>query len=240
MKHFFIAGAFTFFSLCVWAQPASKAMPLYKKAQQLEQKGLFADAIGAYKKSIAIDKKFDSSHLALAALFLRISKNDSAIAVLKKAVKAKPDFAGAYAMLGLIYRDYTKNSTEAIVHYSNAVKYDSANKQSFYSLAWCSNDLKQYSNGINYAIKALDIDNSYKPAYNELAHAIRNLGIFKEGIEIFRQRINISVNELPLYYSGLCYIQLKDKAGAQKIYEELLAIKSKSAESLKPKIDAMQ
>ncbi len=240
MKQFFVATVFTFFTLCVLAQPVSKAMPLYKKAQQLEQKGLFVDAIVAYKKSIAADKKFDSSHLALAALFLRISKNDSAVAVLKKAVKARPNFAAAHASLGLIYRDYTKNSTEAIVHYSNAVKYDSTNKLSFYSLAWCSNDLKQYSNGINYALKALDIDNSYRPAYNELAHAIRNLGLFKEGIEIFRKRINISVNEQPLYYSGLCYIQLNDKAGAQKIYEELLAINSKSAEVLKKKIDALQ
>ncbi len=240
MKCFLVTAALAIFALNVSAQPFSKAMPLYKKAQQFEQKGLFTEAIGAYKKSITADKKFDSSHLALATLFLRISKNDSAVAVLKKAVKTRPNFAGAHATLGLIYRDYTKNSAEAILHYSNAVKYDSTNKLNFYSLAWCSNDLKQYNNGINYALKALDIDNSYRPAYNELAHAIRNLGMFKEGIEIFRKRINISVNEQPLYYSGLCYIQLNDKAGAQKIYEELLAINSKSAEALKPKIDAMQ
>ncbi len=240
MKIFLLVAVCLFSTLNIKAQPTSKAVQYFKKAQQLEQKGLILEAVAAYKKSIAANNNYDSSHLALATLFLKFSKNDSAITILKKAVKKRPNFANAHAMLGLINRDYTKNSLEAITHYTNAVKYDSANKINYYSLAWCSNDLKQYNNGINYALKALDIDNNYRPAYSELAHAIRNLGMYKEGIEIFRKRINVSVNEQPLYYSGLCYLEIKDNAGAQKMYEELLAIGSKFADTLKKKIDQAQ
>jgi tetratricopeptide (TPR) repeat protein len=222
------------------AQPFSKAAPLYRKAQQLLQQGMFLEAVTVLKKSIAADKKFDSSHIALAELYLRISQNDSAVKVLNAALKNKPAFTKAHELMGKVYRDYIKNSTTAITHYTNAAKYDSTNKETWYSLAWCSNDLKKYSDAVKYAIKALDIDNSYKPAYNEMGHAFRNMGTFKEALEVFRQRLNISVNEQPLYYSGLCYIELKDKEGAQKIYDELVKIQSKAADILKKRIDTMQ
>jgi protein O-GlcNAc transferase len=241
MKKFFVIAFLScFFSAAAQNQPVSKAVVFYKKAKQLEQQGMFLEAIAAYKRGILADKKYDSAHLALASLFLRISQNDSAIAVLKNAIKNKPGFTGAHEMLGLINRDYTRNSAEAIKHYLNAVKYDSSNKVNYYSLAWCSNDLKKYQDAVMYADKALNIDNNYKPAYNEMAHAYRNLKAYSEGIAHFKRRLEISVNEQPLYYSALCYLELKDKEGAQKMYEELLKLNPKSAEALKKKIDAVQ
>lgn len=240
MRKIFTILFFCLSAALLQAQPVSKAVPFYKKAQQQLEKGMFLEAVSTYKKAIAADKKFDSAHLALAELYLRISQNDSAVKVLTAALKNKPAFVKAHELMGKIYRDYIKNSTTAMVHYTNAARYDSANKETWYSLAWCSNDLKKYEDAVNYAIKALDVDNSYRPAYNEMGHAFRKLGNYKEALEIFRQRINISVQEQPLYYSGLCYIELKDKEGAQKIYDELVNIKSKAAEVLKKQIDAMQ
>jgi len=240
MKYFFAFTVCIIAAAGLLAQPVSKAVPFYKKAQKLQEQGFYYEAIASYKKAIALDKKYDSAHLSLAGLYLRISKTDSAVMVLKTAVKSKPAFVAAHEMLGLIYRDYTRNAAEAVIHYSNAVKYDSSNKVDFYSLAWCSNDLKKYQDAVKYAEKALDIDNNYRPAYNELAHAFRNLKTYPEAIAIFKKRLDISVNEQPLYYSGLCYIEMNDKAGATKMYEELVKINSKSADPLKKKIDAMQ
>jgi tetratricopeptide (TPR) repeat protein len=240
MKNFLILLFFCLTGSLLQAQPLSKAVPLYKKAQQLYQQGNFLEAVKAYKKAIIADKKFDSAHTALADLYLLISQNDSAVLVLKAAIKNKPSFTAAHKLMGKIYRDFIKKSTEAIVHYTNAAAYDSTDKEVWYALAWCSNDLKQYNEAVTYAIKALDIDNGYKPAYNEMGHAFRRLGNYKEAIEIFRQRINISVQEQPLYYSGLCYVELKDKEGAQKIYDELVSIQAKSAAALKKRIDELK
>lgn len=240
MRKIFAIVFFCLTNIFLQAQPVSKAVPFFKKAQQQLDKGMFLEAVASYKKAIAADKKFDSAHIALAELYLRISQNDSAVKVLNAAIKNKPAFVKAHELTGKIYRDYIKNSTIALLHYSNAVKYDSTNKETWYSLAWCSNDLKKYEDAVNYAIKALNIDNSYKPAYNEMAHAFRKLGNYKEALDVFRQRINISVQEQPLYYSGLCYVELNDKEGAKKIYDELVQIQSKAAEILKKRIDAMQ
>jgi tetratricopeptide (TPR) repeat protein len=238
----FIAVFFlgSFFSAAAQGQPVSKAITFFKKGKQQEQQGMYLQAVDTYKKGILADKKYDSTPLALASLYLRLSQNDSAVTVLKNALKTKPGFAGAHEMLGLIFRDYVRNSTEAIKHYTNAVKYDSSNKVNYYSLAWCSNDLKKYQDAITYADKALDIDNNYKAAYNEMAHAVRNLKAYTDGIAHFKKRLAVSVNELPLYYSALCYLELKDKEGANKMYDELFKINPKSAEVLKKKIDAVQ
>lgn len=224
----------------VHAQPVSKAEPLYKKARQLQDQGMYPEAVSIYKKAIIADKKYDSSHLALASIYLRMTQNDSAVLVLKAAVKNKPSFTAAYELLGMVYRDYIKNSAEAMVHYTNAVKLDSTNKATWYALAWCCNDLKKYDEAIAYSLRALDIDNSYRPAYNEMGHAYRRLGNFKEAIATFKKRLDISVSDLPLYYSGLCYIELKDKEGAMQVYDQLVKLNEKSAGALKKRIDALQ
>jgi tetratricopeptide (TPR) repeat protein len=241
MRYFLFVFLFTISTASVaQPKPISKGLPQYKKGQQLMQQGLFLQAIAAFKKSIAADKRFDSSHLMLASLYLRTSQTDSAVQVLNAAIKSKSNFTAAHIMLGMVYRDYIKNSNVAMMHYTNAAKLDSTNKETWYSLAWCCNDLKKYSDAIGYAIKALNVDNNYKAAYNEIGHAVNASKIYKQGIEIFRNRLNISVNEQPIYYSGLCYIELKDKEGATGIYNELVKLKSTRAEFLKKKIDAMK
>jgi tetratricopeptide (TPR) repeat protein len=240
LKYFLAVVISTLTTVGVMAQPNPKAVPFFKNARQFAAKSMFNDAIVSYKKAIAIDKKYDSANLELSSLFLKISMNDSAIAVLKRAVKIKPAFIDAHILLGIIYRDYTRNSDEAIVNFLNAYKIDSANKLILYSLAWCNNDKGYFREAIKYGIKALDIDNGYRPAYNELAHAYRSLKAYQEAIDQFQKNIAISVNEQPLYYSGLCYLELNDKAGAEKMYEALKKINSKSADALRKKIDTKQ
>lgn len=240
LKYFLVLVISTLTTAAIYAQPAPKAVPFFKKGQQLSNKGVFNEAIVSYKKAIALDKKYDSAYLELGTLYLKIGMNDSAVALLKRAVKIKPSFIDAHLLLGIIYRDYIRNSTEAIVHYTNAFKLDSTNKLTLYSLAWCNNDKGYFREAIKYAIKALEVDNNYRPAYNELGHAYRSLSAYQEGIEQFKKNIAISVNEQPLYYSALCYIELNDKAGAEKMYEELKKINSKSADPLRKKIDAKQ
>lgn len=242
MRYFFSALMFcSVVAAAVMAQPVpSKAVSLFKKGKQLQEQGMYLEAVAVYKRAILADKKYDSSYLALASLYLRISQNDSAVQVLKAAIKVKPGLTAAHELMGMVYRDYIRNSAEAMLHYTNAVKLDSTNKASWYALAWCCNDLKRYEEAIAYAVKALDIDNAYRPAYNEMAHAYRKLGTYKEAIAAFRKRLDVSVTDQPLYYSGLCYIELKDKEGAQKMYDELQKLQSKSADALKKRIEKME
>ena len=224
----------------VWAQPVKQATVLFNIGISLRDHGMNNDAIASFKKAIKLNKKYDSAYLEMAMLYLKISQTDSAVLTLNTAVKVNPDFAVGYSTLGNIYRDYKRNMDSAILSYSSALKLDSTQKTTLYGLAWCNNQKENYREAVNYAIKALEIDNNYKPAYNELGHAYRQLKAYQECIDQFKKNLAISVNELPLLYSGYCYMELNQKENALKIYEELNKLNPKMAGALKKKLDEMK
>lgn len=240
LKYFFtlLVGVLT--TVVVMAQSAKKATAFFNSGIKLKESGMFLEAIASFKKAIALNKKYDSAYLELGMLYVKVSKADSAVMTLKNAVKINSGFTNAYIAMGNIYRDYIKNADEAIVNYLSALKNDSSNKVTCYSLAWCYNSKEYYREAVKYAIKALEIDNNYKPAYNELGHAYRKLGAYEEAVAQFKKNMAVSVNELPYLYSGYCYVELKQKENALLMFDELNKLNPKMAEALKKRIDALQ
>jgi tetratricopeptide (TPR) repeat protein len=240
LKYFFTLMAGIVITAAVIAQPSVKAKAFFNNGIKFKESGMVLEAVASFKKAIALNKKYDSAYLELGMLYVKFSKADSAIMTLKNAVKFNPAFTNAYIAMGNIYRDYTKNPDEAIVNYLSALKTDSSNKATLYSIAWCYNAKEYHREAIKYAIKALEIDNNYKPAYNELGHAYRKLGAYEEAVTQFKKNMAVSVNELPYLYSGYCYIELKQKENALLMFDELNKLNPKMAEALKKRIDTMQ
>ena len=239
-KYFYLLTVFVFTSLMAMAQLPKQAVVLYKKAGELREKGMFNEAIASYTNALAIDKKYDSAYLQLAQLYTSINQADNAVRVLKEAVSQVPGFTTAHITLGNLYRDNFKDYAEAINSYQAALQTDSTDKTIYYGLAWCNNAKQYYRDAIKYAIKALDIDNNYIPAYNELGHAYRQLKAYDECIVQLKKNLAISVNQVPLLYTGFCYTELKQKDEALKVYETLNKLNPKMAEALKNMIDKMQ
>lgn len=241
-KYFYTILLAVFSTLLVVAQPPkpSPALIAFNNGKALKDKGMFGESILSFKKAISLNKKYDSAYLELARVYASAGKADSAVISLNQATKLIPGFTGAYVLMGDLYRDYIKNPDLAIANYLNALKIDSSNKTTYYSLAWCSNAKGYYREAIKYGIKALEIDNNYKPAYNELGHAYRQLKAFGECIEQFKKNLAISVNELPMLYSGYSYMELNQKENALQMYEELNKLNPKMAAALKKRLDAMQ
>lgn len=224
----------------VSAQTGNKATDFYRAGVSFKEKNMFADAVISFRKAIALNKLFDSAYVELASINLKSSSHDSAILNLNKALSISPNMAIAWIALGNMYRDYRPNYDSAIICYKAALKTDSANKVTYYSIAWCYNAKQEFENAIPYGIKALEIDNTYRAAYGELGHAYRRSQKFAEGIEQFKKNRAVSVVDLAVLYSGMCYTQLNNKEGAQKEYEELIKINEKMAGALKREIDKMK
>ena len=224
----------------VWAQPAKQATMSFKTAMIQRDHGMWNEAVISFKKAIKLNKKYDSAYLELAQLYLKISQTDSAVLTLNTGIKVDPAFTAGYSSLGDIYKDYKKDQDSAILNYFKTYKLDSTNKLTLYNLAWCNNTKKNYREAVTWGVKALEIDNNYKPAYNELGHAYRQLKAYEECIEQFKKNLAISVNELPLLYSGYCYIELNQKENALKMYEQLNPLNPKMAGALKKKLDEMK
>jgi tetratricopeptide (TPR) repeat protein len=222
------------------AQTGGKAADFYRAGLAFKEKNMFADAVVAFRKAIALNKMYDSAYVELASINLKSSSHDSAILNLNKALSISPNMTTALMALGNMYRDYKPNYDSAIICYKAAAKTDSTNKVAYYSIAWSYNAKQEYENAIPFAIKALEIDNTYRAAYGELGHAYRRSKKYAEAIEQFKKNLAVSIVDLPIFYSGMCYTQLNDKEAALKQYEELKKINEKMAGALKREIDKMK
>jgi len=231
---------FTLFTLSAAFSQPYNAMGFYKTGIDQKNKNMILEAMVSFKKAISLDKKLDSAYLELGGIYARTPRTDSAVWYFNKAVSINPSMVPALLALGNFYRDVKPNYDSALICYNTALKTDSLNKVTYYSIAWCYNAKTEYDKAIPAAARALEIDNGYKPAYSELGHAFKRTGKFKEGIEQFRKNLSVSVVDVALLYTGLCYVELKDKENAMQQYEELKKINEKMAASLKRQIDAMK
>lgn len=240
MKKFLPFLSFLLMAAAGISQPYNNAQGFYKAGLNFKNKNMFMDALTSFKRAIALNKSFDSAYVEIADIQVRAGMPDSAVFYLNKALSINPSMNTALIALGNLYRDVKPNYDSAITCYNLALKTDSTNKVTYYSLAWCYNAKTEYEKAIPYAVKALDIDNDYRPAYGELGHAYRRTGKFAEAIEQFKKNSAISKIDLPVFYAGMCYTELNDKEGALRQYEELKKINEKMAASLKKKIDSMK
>ncbi len=235
---------FSFIIICLTvtvlasAQLTKRAAVYYDAGMKAAAKGLYPDAILSFQMAVSLNKMYDSAYAEMGNAYYRINKIDSALICYKKALTVNPNWGQMHLAIGNIYRDVKMQYDEAIIHYKDAIKVNPSDKLACYSLAWCYNAKKDYDNAILYATKALDIDNNYRHPYNELAHAYRQTAKYEDCVAQFKKNMAISPIDLPVYYCGLCLLQLNQKEEAMKMQEQLLKINPKLAETLRKKVEA--
>ena len=237
LKRFLPFLVFVLFISAANAQ-VSKAKQHYRSGIQLRNNSQFPEALAEFSKATELNKNFDSAYVEIGNIYSKGGKMDLAINNYNKALSINPKYAEALFGMGKIYRDAIKQYDTAIYYFNAAARFDSANKEIFYGLAWIYNARKEHDLAIPFAIKSLEIDNTYKPAYGELGHAYRSTKKYAECIEQLKKNLAVSVVDVAYLYSGYCYIELNNKEGAMQQYEALNKINEKMAGALKKKIDA--
>jgi tetratricopeptide (TPR) repeat protein len=238
LKRFLPLLIFVFFFSAAHAQ-VSKAKQHYNSGIKLRNNNQFPEALAEFNKAAELNKNFDSAYVEIGNIYSKSGKMDLAMSNYNKALAINPKYADAFVGMAKIYRDAIKQYDSAIYYFNAAAKLDPANKEIFYGLAWIYNARKEHELAIPYGIKALEIDNNYKPAYGELGYAYRSTKKYAECIEQLKKNLAVSVIDVALLYSGYCYIELKNKEGAMQQYEALKKINERMAGALKKKIDAM-
>lgn len=221
------------------AQPSKNAQAVYRQGVAFMEKEKYPEAMASFFKTVALYKRHDSAYVQMANINAKFNSYDTAISFYKKALAINPNYLQALINIAALYKNIEHDVNGALGFYLRALAIDSTNKEVLNWIAWCNNSLKHYDKAMTYAVKALAVDNNYKGAYGELAHAINMSKKYSEGIEQLKKNIAVSPHELPMYYAGLCYLELKDKAGALSMVDELTKISSKLAETLKKKVEKM-
>lgn len=222
------------------AQQQDKALAFYKAGIDFKNRKMNPEAIRSFKSAISLNKKYDSAYLQLGELYMMTGKYNDALVIYKKAVALNPTLTGALVAAGKIYRYYRSNTDSSLYFFKKAAVYDMATDEVYNNIAWCFNTKSKFDSAIVYGIKALTVNNNYRAAYGELAYAYRQSGRFRDAIAQYKKNLAVSVVDLAYLFSGYCYAELKDKAGAMQQYDELLKINTKMAGALKKVIDKME
>jgi tetratricopeptide (TPR) repeat protein len=124
--------------------------------------------------------------------------------------------------------------------YKKAIQYNPKSSGSHFGLGWCYNEKGLYSESVPVLRKSLELDNTLVAGYTEMGYAQYMTTQYTAALETFKKGIALDKkNALCRYYSGLVYIQLKDKTNANTMYNELKPIDTKLADKLLAKINAM-
>ena len=186
-----------------------------------------------------LDAKYTDAYNELGYAYTKLKKSDDALSNFNEALRINPKSYIAYNGKGDVYRNVIKDDGEAMKYYFKTLNLNPENKKANYSIGWCYNNKNKYNDAVPYLKKAIEIDNNYVSAITELGYSDYSLENYDDALKQFNKAISIEKTELSLYYSGLCYVGLKQKGNAQRMFNELKEMNSSYAEKLKKKIDGL-
>ncbi|MBS1509641.1 MAG: tetratricopeptide repeat protein [Bacteroidetes bacterium] len=216
----------------------TEAVTAYEKAYELDntlegacyELGYYWNSEGDYEKAmewlhkaIGINPAADSYN-ELGYAYYSLKRNDEAFNAYNNALKLDPYNGTAYKGIADVYRkNFNPSKTEdAIENYRKALQYNPSSSGSYYGIGWCYNETEQYDSSIVYLKKSLNLDATYNAAYTELGYAQYMKGYNTDALATFDKSLSLdSKQNLPVYYKGLLYADMKDRINATKMYNIL-------------------
>ena len=140
-----------------WKSPAER--------QEFEQKYI------QLKDLIEIDPSNSDAFRNMGNLFYDMGKYCYAIKYYKIAIKISPNNENTYYDLGWLYHEIKKNNKKAIDCFNKAIEINPCFAKAYNGLGAICHDEKKYTKAIEYYKTAIEFDNNYTAAYNNLAVA---------------------------------------------------------------------
>ena len=211
------------------------------------RKGFSQNALKQYdaaklslKRSLEFKADYINAYLELGFACKNLKQDDDAIAAYKKAIELDPKSHVPLNGIGEVYRDNKKDMNEAMNWYRKSLAINPDERKAHFGLGYCNNNLGDYATAVTHLQKAIQSEPTYTAAYVELGYSQYMLSNNTAALESFNRAISLNPkNENARYYSGLVYINQKDKTMAQKMVDELKTLSSRNAATLQEKVDKL-
>lgn len=211
------------------------------------RKGFSQNAVKQYdaaklslEKSLEFKTDYINTYLELGFACKNLKQDDDAITAYKKAMELDPKSHVPLNGMGEVYRDNKKDMNEAMNWYRKSLAINPDERKAHFGLGYCNNNLGDYATAVTHLQKAIQSEPTYTAAYVELGYSQYMLGNNTTALENFNKALTLNPkNENARYYSGLVFINQKDKTMAQKMVDELKTLSSKNAATLQEKVDKM-
>lgn len=154
----------------------------YKNGERVKE------AVAYYELAAKYDKDNAAIYFSLGDLHTSvIQNNDAAIKYLKEAIRLKPDYALAYWMLGLVYRE-KKETAEAIKQFLEGMKYQT-DSQACQILADIYDSEKYYAEATKWLREAVSLDPTSHFPYLNLARVYTHQRKNSQAITYYEETI---------------------------------------------------
>lgn len=195
-------------------QDFEKAQLNYEKATAIDPKHYYAwfnmgdieyydkknldIALNFYTKALEAYPEYEDAYLRQASIYLTQVKYNEAIERLEKLIQINPKSAQAYALLGISYSD-TKDYDNALKNLNIAISLN-ATHEGYYYLGYTYHQSDNLAESEKNYQKALELNDKYIPAIEELAGVFNELKKYVESINLLENKIEKEINSPRIYY----------------------------------------
>jgi len=214
----------------------------------------YATAIADYKKAIQIDSNYASAWFDLGAAYTDQQQFEQAIPVFRKylTLPSKPDEEGAWLFLGMSYinvRQYS-GAAEAFRSLIRITNDPGFSFKAHYELGHSLCMLNQFTEAVDELQEAIRLEGEDCKAPDAcvdsenirsyLGLAFYRLKRYPEALQAFHEAARLKPDDNDnIYFLGLTYVQMGQKANAFAKYQQLLSVDKKGAADLYDQINKM-
>jgi len=212
----------------------------YRKGFMENAEKKYTDAKESLRKSLMYKKDYINTYLEMGFACNKLKEGDDAITWFQEALKIDAKSHIPYNGIAEVYRDTKKDPDMAMSWYQKTLAVKTDERKACFGMGYCLNTKGRYSEAVPYLQKAIQQESDYTAAYVELGYSHYMLSNNTAALENFGKAITLNPkNENARYYSGLVYINQKNKTMAQKMVDELKMLSSKNAATLQEKVDKL-
>jgi len=161
---------------------------------------LFEDALGEFKKAIALDPKDARYYNAAGVAAINLDRYKEAKEFFKKAVQLDCKYSTAIDNLGTI--DFAEGKlSDAEKKFSQALLYNTQNTTAMYHLAQVATQKKQYNKALTYLNDALAINDNSATTYNLMGEVYGLQGNEPAAINAYKKSIMVKPEFIVPYFN---------------------------------------
>lgn len=212
----------------------------YRKGFMENAQKDYTSAKESLQKSLLYKTDYINTYLEMGFACNKLRQGDEAISWFQKAMDIDPKSHIPYNGIAEVYRDTKKDFDMAITWYQKALNVKTDERKACFGMGYCLNSKGKYSEAIPYLDLAILQEPTYTAAYVEIGYSYYMTGKNEDALVKLDKAITLNPkNENARYYSGLVYINQKNKTKAQQMVDELRLISSKNADKLQEKVNKL-
>lgn len=185
-----------------------------------QQVGGSEEAMRFYRKSLALDPKYEKSLYSLANLYQASGDVRTALGLYEKLLTVNSRSTLTYLNMGIIY-NALGDTVRARLLYQKVIALDPNNADAYFNLGYLSETAGELREAINFYEKAVEKNSKHAEAYYNMGNVYASLDQQPEAIAAYLKTVAINPNHLNAYVNlSILSFKAKDFQGAIRYLDE--------------------